>query len=126
FDEREAALEGVCDVFHDDAPLERKGRKNKKGRERMPKHAPATGVVKRRKTRKPESREENKVGEHPAPPCLDGSRMLPLLCCHPTSSLRGPADGNLRRGNPHGGSVFRNAGTGHEAVWIATGLRPSQ
>jgi hypothetical protein len=35
---------------------EKKGR-TKKGRERMPGHAPATGVVKRGKTRKPENPE---------------------------------------------------------------------
>ncbi|MDR2637030.1 MAG: hypothetical protein LBB55_01680, partial [Zoogloeaceae bacterium] len=39
-----------------------------------------------------------------------------------TSSLRGAQ----RRGNPDGGSVFWNSKGSGKAVWIATGLRPSQ
>jgi hypothetical protein len=56
-------------VFHDDAPLERKKGKNKKGRGRMPGHAPVTGVVKQGKARKPEGKgnPENPGGKRSAP-----------------------------------------------------------
>jgi hypothetical protein len=43
FDEREATLEGAYKVFHDDAPLERKRRKNKKSRERAKDTRPRPG-----------------------------------------------------------------------------------
>jgi hypothetical protein len=60
-------------MFHDDAPLERKRRKNKKSRGRMPGHASATGVVKRGKAKKPENPEgkrnpETPRGKNEAPP----------------------------------------------------------
>jgi hypothetical protein len=102
-------------MFHDDAPLERKRRKNKKSRERMPGHAPATGVVKRGKTRKPESLEGKNDVLRAAICCLRDRNCF--------GESRRPQD---RCGNPRGGSVFRNAGAACKAVWIATGLRPSQ
>jgi hypothetical protein len=53
---------------------------------------------------------------------LQAKRSAKSVRLPPTSSLRGAQ----RRGNPDGGSVFWNGKARGQAIWIATGLLPSQ